>query len=82
VTNLQRRIKADTALSGNSCQPAADHYPNHWLSLPGTMNATRRFSAPTPAGGYGLKEIGDPFGLHYSWVSRILKKQHETKDKT
>ncbi|MEW6038893.1 MAG: helix-turn-helix domain-containing protein, partial [Pseudomonadota bacterium] len=34
------------------------------------------------SGGYSLKEIGDHFGLHYSWVSRILKKQYEAKGKT
>jgi len=34
------------------------------------------------SGGYSLKEIGDHFGLHYSRVSRILKKQRLAKDKT
>ena len=34
------------------------------------------------SGGYSLKEIGDHFGLHYSRVSRILKKQYEAKGKT
>ncbi|QJD29333.1 hypothetical protein [Methylococcus geothermalis] len=34
------------------------------------------------SGGYRLKEIGDHFGLHYSRVSRILKKQSEAKGKT
>ena len=26
------------------------------------------------SGGYTLKEIGDYFGLHYSWISRIVEK--------
>ncbi|MEH6823528.1 MAG: hypothetical protein V7629_06425 [Motiliproteus sp.] len=29
------------------------------------------------SGGYSLKEIGDPFGLRYSRVSRIVKQQVE-----
>jgi len=33
------------------------------------------------SGGYTMKEIGDYFGLHYSRVSRILKKA-EAKNKT
>jgi len=31
------------------------------------------------SGGYGMKEIGDFFGLHYSRVSRIIR---EAKRKT
>jgi len=34
------------------------------------------------SGGYGLKEIGDYFGLHYSRVSRIVGKRREAKGKT
>ena len=34
------------------------------------------------SGGYSLKEIGDHFGLHYSRVSRILKKQRTARGKT
>jgi hypothetical protein len=34
------------------------------------------------SGCYGLKEIGDHFGLHYSRVSRIVKKQRQAKSKT
>jgi DNA-directed RNA polymerase specialized sigma subunit len=32
-------------------------------------------------GGYSLKEIGDHFGLHYSRVSRIVKKAAGAKGK-
>ncbi len=34
------------------------------------------------SGGYGLKQIGDYFGLHYSRVSRIVKQQRLAKNKT
>jgi REP element-mobilizing transposase RayT len=34
------------------------------------------------SGGYGLKEIGEYFGLHYSRVSRIVKKHRIAKGKT
>ena len=36
------------------------------------------------SGGYGLKEIGVHFGLHYSRVSRIISQQRKegAKDKT
>lgn len=34
------------------------------------------------SGGYSLKEIGDHFRLHYSRVSRIVKQQRLTRDKT
>ena len=34
------------------------------------------------SGGYGMKEIGKHFGLHYSRVSRIISTQRKAKDKT
>jgi putative transposase len=34
------------------------------------------------SGGYSLKEIGDHFDLHYSRVSRIVKKRRLARDKT
>lgn len=34
------------------------------------------------SGGYGLKEIGDHFGLHYSRVSRIVSGRGKAKGKT
>ena len=33
-------------------------------------------------GGYGMKETGEHFGLHYSRVSRIVSGQREAKGKT
>ena len=34
------------------------------------------------SGGYGMKAIGDHFGLHYSRVSRILAERRLAKGKT
>jgi putative transposase len=34
------------------------------------------------SGGYSLKEIGDYFSLHYSRVSRLVKKCRLARDKT
>lgn len=34
------------------------------------------------SGGYSMKEIGDHFGLHYSYVSRIISKADKSKGKT
>ena len=30
------------------------------------------------SGGYSMKDIGDYFGLHYSWVSRVIKANNKT----
>jgi putative transposase len=48
------------------------------------MHARRNgaiFAAHT-SGGYSMKEIGEHFGLHYSWVSRILTEERKAKSKT
>ncbi|MEN8261326.1 MAG: hypothetical protein ABFS02_12220 [Pseudomonadota bacterium] len=34
------------------------------------------------SGGYSMKEIGDYFGLHYSWISRIMRELEKAKRKT
>lgn len=34
------------------------------------------------SGGYGMKQIGEHFGLHYSRVSRIIKEWDKAKSKT
>ena len=34
------------------------------------------------SGGYTMKEVGDYFGLHYSWVSRVIRNGEEAKNKT
>ncbi len=32
------------------------------------------------SGGYSMKEIGKHFGLHYSYISRIIKRVEEAKE--
>ena len=39
----------------------------------------RAIAAAYASGGYSMKAIGDHFGLHYSMVSRILKRQQKEK---
>ncbi len=34
------------------------------------------------SGGYNMEEIGIFFGLHYSWVSRIIHDFEKAKNKT
>ena len=34
------------------------------------------------SGGYSMKEIGDHFGLHYSYVSRIVRRVETARRKT
>jgi hypothetical protein len=34
------------------------------------------------SGGYSMKEIADYYGLHYSWISRIVSNASEAKGKT
>lgn len=39
-------------------------------------------TAAYASGGYSMKEIGDYFGLHYSYVSRIINRAGKARDKT
>lgn len=54
----------------------------HYLA--GSNNRDEAIALAYKSGGYGLKEIGEHFGLHYSRVSRIISQQRGagTKDKT
>ncbi len=47
-----------------------------------TRDRDKAIAMAYASGGYGLKEIGDYFGLHYSRVSRILRAAREAKGKT
>ena len=49
-----------------------------------SINRDEAIALAYSSGGYGLKEIGAHFGLHYSRVSRIISRKHgvEEKDKT
>ncbi|WP_303905228.1 REP-associated tyrosine transposase [Thiohalomonas denitrificans] len=52
------------------------HYAKHF---PGRDSA---LVAAYASGGYSMKEIGDHFGLHYSYVSRIISRARNAKGKT
>ena len=81
VANLQRSLAADASLLEI---PARQRRPQP-QPLAQIAEAHERDEAIHQAyagGGYSLKEIGDHFGLHYSRISRILKKQRIAKGKT
>jgi len=80
VVSLQRTLNADTS---HQEIPAAQRRPPP-KPLTQIAGAHGRDEAifEAYANGYGLKEIGDYFGLHYSRVSRIVKQQQLAKNKT
>jgi hypothetical protein len=39
-----------------------------------------RFEPLMPVGGYSMKEIGEYYGLHYSWISRIVGNKEQAKN--
>ena len=45
-------------------------------------NRDKAIAQAYDSGGYGMKEIGEHFGLHYSRVSRIVSGQRKAKGKT
>ena len=47
-----------------------------------TNNRDEAIALAYSSGGYGMKKIGDHFGLHYSTVSRIISGQESAKRKT
>ena len=73
VANLQRRLSPDKDLSEI---PAAQHRPVAKALAHYARRYRNRNTAIVKAyasGAYGLKAIGAHFGLHYSYVSRIVK---------
>jgi len=50
-----------------------------------TRQATNRneaILASYNSGGYSMKEIGDYYGLHYSWISRVISHDRKASNKT
>ncbi|WP_111494827.1 transposase [Marinobacter bohaiensis] len=79
VDDMQRRIEGAERLSEipmNQHRPLAKPLQFYVDSASSRNEAIRLAYA---SGGYGLKDIGDFFGLHYSRVSRIIR---EAKRKT
>ncbi|BCT69426.1 hypothetical protein [Nitrosospira sp. NRS527] len=75
VVSLQRMLDSDASYQEI---PAAQRRPP---PKPLAQIAEAIFDAYA-SGGYSLKEIGDHFRLHYSRVSRIVKQQRLTRNKT
>ena len=74
VEQMQRRIDQDRVLSEI---PKSQRRPQAKLLSDYESKTGSRDEAIAAAywgGGYTLKEIGDYFGLHYSWISRIVQK--------
>jgi REP element-mobilizing transposase RayT len=72
VDNLQSRLSADQDLSeipAGQRRPVAkplDYYARKY------RDRNEAIVMAYESGGYSLKAIGEHFGLHYSWVSRIV----------
>jgi hypothetical protein len=82
VDKMQRRLTPDKDLSE---VPAAqrrlmprplDHYARQY------RDRDEAIQSAYASGGYGLKAIGEHFGLHYSRVSRIVAAGERAKGKT
>ncbi|QXP85787.1 helix-turn-helix domain-containing protein [Methylococcus sp. Mc7] len=81
VASLQRNLAADAGLLEI---PAVQRrpLPQPLAQIAAAHERDEAILCAYASGGYSLKEIGDHFGLHYSRVSRILKKQRMAKEKT
>ena len=81
VESLQRNIHADTRLREI---PAVQHrpLPKPLAQIAEEHERDEAMLRAYASGGYSLKAIGDYFGLHYSRVSRIVKKRRLARDKT
>lgn len=81
VETMQHKIRADMALSeipSVQIRPP----PKPLAQIAAEHERDEAIAQAYASGGYRLKEIGAHFGLHYSQISRIIKRQREAKDKT
>jgi len=82
VDDLQLKIKSNrelTEIPKTQKRPKAqslDYYAQH--------NSTRNQAilASYASGSYSMKQIGDYFGLHYSWISRVVSSYEKARNKT
>jgi REP element-mobilizing transposase RayT len=81
VVDMQYRIESDKDLSEipksqrRMKAKSLKYYAKH------ASSRNEALMAAYNSGGYSMKEIGDYFGLHYSWVSRIINRDHEVGNK-
>jgi hypothetical protein len=83
VVSLQRAPDPDVSHqpSGNPCGQRRPR-PRPLTQIAEAHGRDEAIFDAYASGGYGLKEIEDHFGLHYSRVSRIVKQQRLTRSKT
>ncbi len=82
VEDMQRKISSETTLS--EIPATQKRKPPKQLSFY-KQNYPDRNTAIALAyqsGGYSMEEIGIFFGLHYSWVSRVIRDFEKAKNKT
>jgi putative transposase len=78
VEKLQSRLDAGMDLREIPIQQRRPPpKPLHSYSTNG-QNRNAAIAAAYASGGYSMKEIGDHFGLHYSYISRIVKRVTES----
>ena len=82
VDDLQLKIKSNRDLTEipktqkRAKAQSLDYYARH--------NSTRNQAilASYASGSYSMKQIGDYFGLHYSWISRVVSSYEKAINKT
>jgi putative transposase len=82
VDKMMASLDDDTTLSEI---PSTQHRPPPKpLAYYAKVNRNRdaAIAAAYSSGGYSMKDIGNHFGLHYSMISRIIKKAADSKFKT
>jgi REP element-mobilizing transposase RayT/transposase len=78
VKNLQDRIESGKDLSEvprsqrRKKANSLEHYAKR------ASNRNDAIKAAYSSGGYSMKDIGEHFGLHYSWVSRVINANNKT----
>jgi len=81
VKNIQSKVSANAQLEE---VPLAQKHPlpKPLAQIAAMLPRDTAIAQAYASGGYGLKEIGDHFGLHYSRISRIVKQQRQAKNMT
>jgi len=78
INHLQGKLESDKDLSEipksqrRKKVKSLEYYAKH------TRNRNEAMMAAFSSGGYSMKDLGDYFGLHYSWVSRVIKANNKT----
>ena len=81
VESLQGTVSGDTPLPEI---PSAQQrrLPKPLADITDGVSREEGIALAYASGAYGMKEIGDHYGLHYSRISRILKEHRLAKNKT